>query len=208
MPGCLISVSCWLISLLFRLGDFWSYANTVETAVLLVIVYDIVWHRLNAIRERKHEAEAEERATKRENAFEQRQIRREQQEILRKHWQELQSKLISLNRVASQLSQLKKYVKENNNSTNDTVRASMMVMTNRLPVVISDFGDFWGRIVAQLNVFPPPKELLVLEVHAVIVTLGESVADSNVEIKEETLLAMVGLSTRVAERGMLANPTE
>src|SRR5271163_4740490 len=184
---------CPLISFLCHLAHYWSYANTIETAVLLVIVYDIVWHRVNAIREIKREEDAETRAIEREKVAEQRQIRRERQEILRKHWEELQYNLISLNRVGSQLLQIRRFVAKNNDSQDPTTKQALLAMTNRLPVVLSDFGDYWGRTVAQLNVFPQPRDVLALEVLTVIQELGKSLGDSTVQVKDETLQALADL---------------
>jgi hypothetical protein len=79
------------------------------------------------------------------------------------------------------------------------------MMTNRLPVVLSDFGDYWGRAVAQLNVFPQPRDVLALEVLTVIEELGKSLSDSNVEIKDETLQALAELARRVADPATLPN---
>ena len=194
---CLISIACRVLQ--------WSYAEAIETAVLLVIVYDILWHRWNAIRELRRDEQAERRAIEREEALEQRQIRRERQEILRKHWQELQSNLISLHRVAGQMMQQRRFIKENNNSQDATIKHVLSMMMNRLPDVVAEFGDLWGRAVAQLNVFPEPRDVLALEVLEVIEELGKSVGDSKIEVKDETLLTLAELSRRVAEPGTLPN---
>lgn len=181
-----------------------------------MIIVDVVWHRLSAHRDIKRDEEAEKRTIQREEAFEireikrgeeterraikreqdleERQIRRERQETLRKHWQELQPNLISLNRVASHMAQLMQFV-EKNKDTKDP--------TTRLPVVLSDFGDYWGRAVAQLNVFPQPRDVLALEVLAVIDELGKSLRDSNVEVKDETLQALSELARRVSDPAAL-----
>jgi hypothetical protein len=196
---------CPLISFLCRLAHYWSYANTIETAVLLVIVYDIVWHRVNAIREIKREEDAEIRAIEREKIAEQRQIRRERQEILRKHWEELQYNLISLNRVGSQLIQIRRFVERYHNSQDATTQQALLAMTNRLPIVLSDLGDYWGRTVAQLNVFPQPRDVLALEVLAVIEELGKSLKDSSIEIKDETLQALAELARKVSDPATLPN---
>jgi len=73
----------YLIAKVHRLFHLWSYANGIETAVLLVIVFDIIWHYLNDIRDIKRDQEAEKRAIQREEALEKREIRRERQEFLR-----------------------------------------------------------------------------------------------------------------------------
>lgn len=171
----------------------------------MAILYDIVWHRLNAYREIKRNEEAERRAIEREETLEQRQIRRERQEILRKHWQELQSNLISLHRVAAQMMQQRRFIKENNDSQDATIKHVLSIMMNRLPDVLAEFGDLWGRAAAQLNVFPKPRDILALEVLEVIEELGKSVGDSNIEIKDETLRTLAKLSRRVAEPGTLPN---
>lgn len=191
-----------LISIAHQISQ-WGYANTIETAVLAAIVYDIGWHRWNAYREIKRDEEAERRAVEREEALDKRQLRRERQEILRKHWQELQSNLISLHRVASQLVQQRQYIKKNNDSQDATIKHVMLVMANRLPDVIAEFGDLWGRAVAQLNVFPQPRDVLALEVFTVIEELGKSVGDSNIDIKDETLLALAEVSRKVSDPGTL-----
>jgi hypothetical protein len=154
----------YLISIFCRLVHGWSYANTIETAVLLVILYDIVWHRWNAVRDVEREREGEVRRIQREEDAEKRQIRRERQESVRKHWQKLQSNLILLHWVASQLAQQKEFIQTNSNSQDPTTRQLLLMMANRLPEVLSEFNDRWGRVVAQLNVFPEPRELLALEV--------------------------------------------
>jgi hypothetical protein len=56
--------------------NFWSYANSIETAVLLVIIIDVVWHRLSAHRDIKRDEAAEKRTIQREEAFEIREIKR------------------------------------------------------------------------------------------------------------------------------------
>jgi transcriptional regulator of heat shock response len=152
----------------------------------------IAWHRWNAIREIRREEEAETR-----------QIRREQQEILRKHWQELQSNLISLNRIVSHLVQLWRFVEQNRNTEDVTTIHVMTLMSNRLPVVLTDFGDYWGRAVAQLNVFPQPRDALTLEVLILINELGDTVRDSSIEVRDETLQALAELARRVSERATL-----
>jgi hypothetical protein len=196
---------CPLVSFFCRLAHYWSYANTIETAVLLVIVYDIVWHRVNAIREIKREEDAETRAIERERLVELRQIRRERQEILRKHWQELQYNLVSLSRIGSQLVKMRQFVEKNNDSEDATTRQVLLAMAKRLPMVLSDFGDYWGRAVAQLNVFPQPRDVLALEVLAVIQELGKSLNDSSIEIKDETLKALAELVRRVSDPATLPN---
>lgn len=183
----------------------WSYANTIETAVLLVIVYDIVWHRWNALKEIERDEQAENRAIEREHALEQRQIRRERQESLRRHWQELQSNLISLNRVASQIKRQRRYIEDHNDSQDATVRQVMLTITSRMPVVLSDLADLWGRTVAQLNVFPQPRDVLALEVLEVIQEIGRSVGDPNIEVSDETLQCLADLARRASDHGTLAS---
>lgn len=195
----------YLLSIASRISHLASYANAIETAVLLVIVYDVIWHRWNAIKEIERDAQAETRAIEREQALEKRQIRRERQGAIRKHWQELQSNLISLHRVASQMTQQKRYIKEHNDSQDPTVKQVLLTMANRMPAVISEFDDLWGRVVAQLNVFPQPRDALALEVLEVIQELGKTVRDSTVEMKDETLLALAELARRVSDPGTLPN---
>jgi hypothetical protein len=194
-----------MANLFCRLSQFWSYANTIETAVLLVIVYDVVWHRLNAIREIKRDKDSETRAIEREAALEKRNIQRERQEFMRRHWQELQSNIIYLNRVASQVQQQRNYVSEHGDSVDPTVRQVMLTITRRMPEVLSEFDDRWGRIVAQLNVFPEPRDVLALQVLEVIQELGETVRDKNVVVKDETLSALANLVQPVAEKATLPN---
>ena len=121
-----------LISIFLRFASYWSYPNTIETAVLLVILYDVFWHRWNAVKEIQRDKEVEARQIQREEAQEKRQIRREWEELVRKHWQDLQSNLISLHRVASQLTQQRRFIQEHNDSQDTTTRHLLMVMTNRL----------------------------------------------------------------------------
>jgi hypothetical protein len=192
MTTCPIATPWCLISIFGRLLHYLPYATLIETLVLLVIVYDIFWHRWNAIREIKREEEAETR-----------QIRREQQEILRKHWQELQSNLISLNQIASHLVQIWRFVEQNRNAPNPATVHALTVVSNRLPSVLMDFGDYWGRAVAQLNVFPSPRDALTLEVLTLINDLGNTVRDSSIEIRDETLQALAELARRVSERATL-----
>jgi hypothetical protein len=194
-----------IISFFCRVAHFWSYANTIETAVLLVILYDIIWHRLNALREIKREEEAEVRKIQREEDAEKRHIRREWQESIRKHWQELQSNLILLHRVASQLTQQRQFIKANNNAQDATTKRLLEIMTTRLPEVLSEFNDRWGRVVAQLNVFPEPRELLALEVLEKVEELGQTTMNSQSEVKDETLAALANLSRRVADVARFPN---
>jgi hypothetical protein len=188
----------YLISMFCRLVHGWSYANTIETAVLLVILYDIIWHRWNAVREVERDKEAEVRRIQREEDAEKRQIRRERQESIRKHWQELQSNLILLHRVASELARQKEFIRADNNSQDPTTQHLLQIMANRLPEVLSEFNDRWGRIVAQLNVFPEPRELLALEVLKIVEELGQTVRGKQTEVKDETLHALANLARRVA----------
>jgi len=101
--------------------------------------------------------------------------------------------------------QQRRYIEEHRDSQDATVKHVMLVMTNRIPVVLSEFGDFWGRAVAQLNVFPQPRDVLALEVLEVIQVLGRSVGDSNIEVNDETLLALADLARRVSDHGILPN---
>ena len=198
----MIWLDCW------RILHLWSYASAIETAVLLVISYDIIWHRWNATKETERNEQAEQRAIQREQALEQRQIRRERQEILRKHWQELQSNLISLNRVVSEMVNQRRFIEKHKDSQEATVKQMLLIIANRVPIVLSDFNDFWGRTVAQLNVFPEPRDVLALEVLVVIQELGRSVGDPTVEVKDETLSALAELARRVSDLGTLPNPDE
>ena len=177
----------------------WSYADSIETAVLLAILYDIVWHRWNAYREIKRDERAETRAIEREKALEKRRICRERQEILRKHWQELLSNLIGLQRAASQMVQQRQFVEKNKGSQDGTIKHVMSVILDGWPDVLAEFGDFWGRTAAQLNVFPEPRDVLALEVLAVIEELGKSVGDPNIEVKDETLRTLAELARRISD---------
>ncbi len=78
-------------------------------------------------------------------------------------------------------------------------------MTNRLPEVMSELDDRWGRVVSQVNVFPQPRDVLALEVLKVVLELGKTVGDKQIEIKDETLSALANLVTRVADKGTLPN---
>jgi hypothetical protein len=201
----LISVFWCLIWIVCRLLNFWSYANSIETAVLLVIVYDVVWHRLNAIRDAKRDEEAEKRTIQREDAFEKRQVRRERQEFIRKHWQELQHGLISLHRVTTHLVQQTRFIHENKDSQDVTTRQAMMMTIDKLPEVLAEFDDRWGRVVSQLNVFPQPRDALTVEVSTIVTAVGETVRDKNTEIKDETLKALAKLVSKAADKGTFSN---
>lgn len=205
---CTVSLFWCIISIFWRISHLFSYANSIETAVLLVIAYDIIWHRRNAIREIKREDEAEKRAIEREKALEQRKIRRERQEILRKHWQELQSILISLNRVASQMMQQKRFVEEHNNAQDATTRKVLETLASRFPDVLAEVGDLWGRAVAYLNVFPQPRDALALEVLEIIQEIGKTMGNFNIDITDETLQALAELALRVSDPGTLPTPDE
>src|SRR5579863_1489641 len=109
-------MSCLFFCILHRLAHFWSYANTIETAVLAAIIYDIWWHRNNVKKDIQRDEASEARAIEREAALERRQIQRERREAIRRLWQELQSNLMSLSRVASLIPQYRKSIGENNNS--------------------------------------------------------------------------------------------
>lgn len=191
-----------------RISHFWSYANTVETLVLLVILYDIIWHRWNAIRDIKRDEEAEQRLIEREQALERRQIRREREEALRRHWQELQGNLMSLHRSASYVARMKRFIEANNDSQNATTRQVLLVMSNRIPVALADLGEFWGKTVAQLNVFPHPRDVLVLEILQVVQEVGKSLGDSTFDIKDETLMALPELAQRASDHGTLAKAND
>jgi len=195
----------YVTSLLCRIAHSWSYANTIETAVLVVILYDVIWHRWNAIRDIERDKEAELRAIQREEAAEKRQIRRERQEFVRKHWQELQANLILLTRIAKDLVQQQRFVQANSNSHNPTTIHLLSIMAKRFPEVLAEFDDRWSRLVAQLNVFPQPRDLLALEVLEVVQELGQTVKDKQTEVKDETLLTLAKLTTRVADAGRLPN---
>lgn len=194
-----------LISIVRRIYHFWISANGIETAVLIVIIYDVVWHRLNVKWDIKRDEEAEKRAIQREAALEKRHIQRERREFIRKHWQELQYNLIVLSRVTTHLIQQRKFISENGKSENPTTRMALDVMVKRAPDLMAEFDDCWGRVVGQLNVFPAPKDVLALEVMVVIQELGKTAENQQIEIKKETLDALTGLVTRVADKGTLLN---
>jgi hypothetical protein len=99
----------------------------------------------------------------------------------------------------------RRFIRENPNPQDATTAMTLVVMTNRLPSVISEFDDYWGRVVSQLNVFPPPRDDLALEVLVVVQELGKSVGDKQIEIKDETLAALADLVTKVADKGTLLN---
>jgi hypothetical protein len=179
------------------------YEIGIETAVLLVIVYDILWHRWNAVRELKREEEAEQREIEREKASERRRVQRECKEILRKHWQELQSVLIRLHRIASNVARQKLFIAKHNNTEDVTMKQVLLVMANHMPAALSELNDRWGEAVALLNVFPQPRDVLALEVLTIIQELGKSVGDSSIEVTDETLKALAGLVPKAADRAML-----
>jgi hypothetical protein len=196
---------CWcLISIAHQISQ-WGYANTIETAVLVAIVYDIGWHRWNAYREIKRDEEQEKRTIEREDALEKREIRRERNESLRKHWQELQRILISLHRVTSLLMQQKRFLTEHNHSEDATTQRVLSMMADRVPDTLAEFYDLWGQAVAQLNVFPQPRDILALEVLSVVEGLGKTVGDATTEVNEETLRSLADLSRRVTEHGAFTN---
>jgi hypothetical protein len=196
----------WYLALVARkIFHFWSYANSIETAVLIVIIYDVVWHRLNVKWDIKRDEDAEKRAVLREEALEKRQIQRERREFIRKHWQELQYNLIALSKVATHMDKFRKYILEKKDSQDATTRRVLEVMTNTMPDLISEFEDYWGRVVSQLNVFPPPRDVLALEIIPVVLELGKTAGDKQIEIKDETLAALADLVTKVADKGTLLN---
>jgi hypothetical protein len=185
------------------MGNFWSYPNAIEFVVLLVIVFDVIWHMVSEAKDVKRDEEREQRAIQREEDAEKRQIRREHEEIIRKHWQELQSNLISLHRIASEVTRINQFVQEHKNSQDPTSRHLLEMVMARLPGLLSELSERWGSVVAQLNVFPEPRDPLALEVLVSTEELGKTVGDKSVEIKEETLKALADLSKRVAEPGTL-----
>jgi thioesterase domain-containing protein len=206
----LVSIFWCLISIVCHIFRLWSYANTIETAVLLVIVYDIVWHRINAVREAKRDEEVERRTIEREVAQEMRQLQRERRESLRRHWQDLQHSLISLSRVASNMATHREYILKNQASQDATIRAVLSMMTKRLPVLLAEYADRWGRVVSQINVFPAPKDDLALEIQVVVEELGKTigVGGADVEIKDETLSALASFVLRAADKATLPNVDE
>lgn len=203
MTWYIVSAFWCIISILCRISHIWSYANTIETAVLLAVVYDVVFHQINSIREIKREKEAEERAIQREESAERRQIARERQELIRKHWQELQYNIISLHRVATYLAQRRRTIHEKKDSQDPTTQEFLRVMVTGLHELISEFDDCWSRVVSQLNVFPQPRDVLALEVLAVVEELGKTVGDKQTEITEKTLADLAGFVQRVADMGTL-----
>jgi hypothetical protein len=180
-----------------------SYANMIETAVLLAIVYDIVWHRWNAFQEAKRSEKAEKQAIEREEALEKRQVRRERQEFLRKNWQELQASLISLSRAATHMVQYRRFIREKADSQDHTTQQALLFTTTKLLDLMAVVDDRWGQVVSQLNVFPEPKDGLVLEASIVVLELGKSVENKNIEVKDETLLSLSELVNRVADKATL-----
>ena len=114
--------------------------------------------------------------------------------------------LIPLQRVASQMAQQRRFVEKNKDSQDATTKQVVLMMTNRFPDVLSELGDYWGRAVALLNVFPEPRDVLALEVLEVVEEIGKSLSDSSVEIKDETLNALAELARRVSDPGTLSNP--
>ena len=195
-----------LVSIVCRLSHNWSYANTIETAVLLVIVYDVGWHRWNAIKDIQRDEQTEARTIQREEASEKRQILSERQTFIRNHWQELQVNLIRLIRVIKDLTQQRRFIQEKNNSQDDpTTRHLLGILANRFPELLAEFDDRWAHVVAQLNVFPEPRDPLALEVLTLVEELGESVKDKHTEVKDETLLALADLVPRVAAAGRLSS---
>lgn len=195
-------------SVFCRVVHYWSYPNTIETAVLVVILYDVIWHRWNAIRDIERDKEAEFREVQREEAAEKRQIRREQQEFVRKHWQELQANLILLCRVIKDLTQQRRFVNTNNDSRDPTTRHLLLTMTSRLPELLAEFDDRWACVVAQLNVFPEPRDLLALDILEVIQEVGKTINDKHIEVTDETLGTLASLTRKVAGAAKLQNPDE
>lgn len=192
-------------SIFYRLVHQLSYANTIETAVLLVILYDVIWHRWNALREIKRDKEAEVRAIQREDASEERQIRRERQGFIRKHWQELQINLIRLIRVTKDLTEQRRFVAKNSNAQDPTTQLLLGMMAKRFPEILAEFDDRWAQVVSQLNVFPEPRDPLALEVLISVQELEKTVKDKQTEVKDETLYTLSNLVPRVAVAGRLPN---
>lgn len=208
---CFLSSLFWyVVSIICSISHFWSYANSIETAVLVVIVFDVVWHYRNTIREAKRDEEAEKRTIQREVALEKRQVQRERSESLRKHWQELQYNLISLSRVASNVATHREYILKNKDAQNATIREVLSIMTKGLPALLAEFADRWGRVVSQINVFPAPKDDLALEIQVVVEELGKTigVGGADVEIKDETLSALASFVLRAADKAKLAAVSE
>jgi hypothetical protein len=108
-------------------------------------------------------------------------------------------------RVTKDLKQQKLFVAKNSNAQDPTTRALLMTMAKRFPELLAEFDDRWGRVVAQLNVFPQPRDPLALEVLTLVEELGQTVKDKNTEVKEETLDALSKLVVRVADAGNLSN---
>jgi len=73
---------------------------------------------------------------------------------------------------------------------------------------MAELGDVWGTTVAQLNVFPPPRDILALEVLTITEQIGKSLGDSTVEIKDETLAALAELARRTSDPGTLPSVTD
>jgi hypothetical protein len=198
-------MSCPIFWILCRLAHFWSYANTIETAVLVAIIYDIYWHRNNIKKDIERDEASEARAIEREAALEKRQIQRERRESIRRLWQELQSNLISLSRVASIIPQHRKYILENHDSLNPSVQRAVQMMAKGMPSLFAELDDRWGRVVAQINVMPEPKDALALEIIPVIRELEKTVGHKEIEITEATQSALAKFVTRVADKGTLPN---
>ena len=93
----------------------------------------------------------------------------------------------------------------NNDSRDPTTRHLLLVMTNRFPEVLAEFDDRWARVVAQLNVFPEPRDRLALDVLEVVQEVGKTVKDKQTQVEDETLSAFASLTTRVADAARLPN---
>jgi hypothetical protein len=191
--------------LFWTIVHFLYNANTIEFAVLAVIVYDVVWHRYRTINDAKRDEEAEARTIQREEAAEQRQIRRERHEILRKHWQELQADLILLHRTTSHLSNHKRFVLTKSKTENFNEQVLLDFIIRGLPAELAEFQDRWGRVVASLNVFPEPRDVRVLELLKSIETLGEFGKNSEADVSDETQESLAKLVNRVADAAQLQN---
>jgi hypothetical protein len=110
--------------------------------------------------------------------------------------------------VATHMAKFRKYFLDKKDPQDPTSRRALEMMTNKMPDVISEFEDYWGRVVSQLNVFPQPRDVLALEVLTVVQELGKTAGDKQIEIKDETLAALADLVTKVADKGTLLNVGE
>jgi dsDNA-specific endonuclease/ATPase MutS2 len=155
------------------------------------------------MREIEREASSEARQIEREKEAEKRLIQRERVEVIRQHWSGLQSNLILFNRIGSQLQKNRQFVAKNGASQDPTIRKVLETLAARYPELISEFGDCWGRIVAQLNILPEPKDALGAETLTFIQGIGKIVGDPNIEIKDEMLKTCAELAIKAADRAGL-----